>query len=208
MADSFRLYLVTDRQRTAGRPLLDVVEAALRGGVDAVQLREKDLAGHALFELATQLCALCRRYGARLLINDRVDIALAVHADGVHLPATSFNPRDARCLLGPAAIIGASTHTLDEARGAQENGADFVVFGPIFDTPSKRGFGPPVGLETLTQATRAVALPVIAIGGITADRVAAVRAHGARGVAVVAAILEAPDPCAAAQALRSAVSNR
>jgi thiamine-phosphate pyrophosphorylase len=203
MADRFpRLYLVTERHRTAGRPLLDVVEHALQGGVDAVQLREKDLTARELVELGTRLRELCNRHRARLLINDRIDVALAVGADGVHLPANSFNPRDARGLLGPDALIGVSTHSLAEARAAQDAGADFIVFGPVFDTPSKRAFGAPVGLEALAEVTRAVSRPVVAIGGITTEQMPAVRAHGARGIAVISAILAAPDPRGAARMLR------
>jgi thiamine-phosphate pyrophosphorylase len=209
MANRFpRLYLVTDRTRTAGRPLLDVVAAALQGGVDAVQLREKDLTTRALFELGTQLRELCNRHRARLLVNDRIDVALAVHADGVHLPANSFNPGDARHLLGSDALIGVSTHALAEARAADEAGVDFIVYGPIFDTPSKRAFGAPLGLNALAEVTRAVSTPVLAIGGITAGQVPAVRARGAQGTAVVAAILEASDPRGAACVLRDAVGDR
>jgi thiamine-phosphate pyrophosphorylase len=203
----FSLYLVTDRTRTAGRPLLDVAEQALRGGVDAVQLREKDLSSAALFDLAQRLRDLCRRYGARLLINDRVDVALAVGADGVHLPADSFAPADARRLLGPHALIGASTHSLKEAQAAAAAGADFIVFGPVFDTPSKRAYGAPLGLEALAEVTRATALPVFAIGGVTSGRVAAIRQGGAHGAAVISAILHADDPRAAAAALRAALSS-
>lgn len=206
MADGFSLYLVTDRTRTAGRPLLDVVDAALQGGVDAVQLREKDLSGAALFELACRLRELTRRYGVRLLINDRIDIALAVGADGVHLPVDSFAPADARRLLGAGAVVGASTHSVEQALNAAAGGADFVVFGPVFDTPSKRAFGAPLGLDALAKVTEAVPLPVLAIGGVTADRVRSVRQCGAAGVAVIAAILAADDPRAAAAALRAGVS--
>jgi len=201
----FSLYLVTDRTRTAGRPLLNVVEAALQGGVDAVQLREKDLPARELLDLAGQLLPLCRRYGARLLINDRVDVALAIGADGVHLPANSFTPRDARCLLGPQALIGASTHSVEQADAAMAGGADFIVFGPVFDTPSKREFGPPVGLPALARVCEKITSPVFAIGGITVDRVDSVRRRGAHGVAVISAILEADDARAAALALRAAL---
>ena len=201
----FRLYLVTDRHRTNGRPLLDVVDAALAGGVDAVQLREKDLSGAALLELARRLRDVTRRYGARLLINDRVDIALACEADGVHLPADSFAPADARRLLGKTRLIGVSTHSVEQARAAAAGGADFIVFGPVFETPSKRAYGKPVGLDALAQVAQAVAQPVLAIGGIRAERVASVLQRSTRGVAVVAAILEAGDPRAAAAALRAAL---
>lgn len=205
MADGFSLYLVTDRTRTAGRPLLDVVEAALHGGVDAVQLREKDLAARELFELARALREVTRRHSAGLLINDRIDIALAVDADGVHLPVDSFAPADARRLFGQRALIGASTHSVEQARAAAASGADFIVFGPVFDTPSKRGFGTPVGLNALAQAVQAVTIPVLAIGGVTAERARSLRESGAHGIAVVAAILEADDPRAAAAALRAAL---
>jgi len=199
----FHLYLVTDRTRTHGRPLIDAVEAALQGGVDALQLREKDLPAAELFVLACKLRELCRHYGARFLVNDRVDVALAAKADGVHLAVNSFTPADARRLLGPEALIGASAHSLAEARAAANAGADFIVFGPVFDTPSKRSFGPPVGLNALAEVARSISLPVLAIGGITAERVEAVRQHGGRGVAVVSAILEAADPRAAATALQA-----
>jgi thiamine-phosphate pyrophosphorylase len=202
MADRFFLYLVTDRHRTAGRPLLDVVEAALQGGVDAVQLREKDLPGGALFELACRVRDLTRRYGARLLINDRIDVALAVGADGVQLPVDSFTPAEARRLLGTRALIGTSTHSVEQARAAAAGGADFVVYGPVFDTPSKRAFGAGLGLEALAQVTRAVTLPVLAIGGVTVDRVQSVRQCGVHGIAVIGAILDAEDPHNAAVTLR------
>ena len=201
----FRLYLVTDRTRTGGRPLPDVVEAAVCGGVDAVQLREKDLPGGALFELARELRSRCTRHGARLLINDRIDVALAVGADGVHLPVASFSPADARALLGPDRLVGVSTHSIEQVQRASAGGADFVVFGPVFDTPSKRAFGPPLGLAALAQAAGAASVPVFAIGGVTAARAAAVRQHGAHGLAVIAAVLEAADPAAAARALRGAL---
>ena len=202
---TFRLYLVTDRTQTAGRPLATVVEAALAGGVDAVQLREKDLPSAELLDLATRLHPLCKRYHVPLLINDRVDIALAVGAEGVHLPADSFTPADARRLLGPEALIGASTHSLAEAQAAGNGGADFIVFGPVFDTQSKRAFGAPTGLEALAEVARAVALPVLAIGGINAQRATSIRARGADGVAVVSAVLAAPRPELAAAALRAAL---
>lgn len=202
-AGLFRLCLVTDRAHTRGRPLLEVVEAALAGGVDAVQLREKDLPARDLLELALRLGSLCRRYDARLLINDRIDVALAAGADGVHLPGGSFGLADARHLLGPSALLGISTHALTEARAAAAGGADFIVFGPVFDTPSKRPFGlPPVGLDALAEAARSVTLPVFAIGGVSVDRIEAVCERGVHGIAAIAALLQADDPRVAAEQMR------
>lgn len=197
-----RLYLITDRIGTGGRSLLDVVTAALRGGVDAVQLREKDLAARELAELARSLLPLCRQYGARLLINDRVDVALAVEADGVHLPSSSFTCSDARRLLGDR-LIGVSTHSVAEVETAARQDADFVVLGPIYATPSKAAFGPPLGTAALAEAARRVSIPVLAIGGIDAERLREVRQTQAAGVAVVRAICSARDPKAAAAQLRA-----
>ncbi len=196
-----RLYLVTDRHRTRGRPLAEVVAAAVRGGVDTVQLREKDLGARQRMELGTTLVALCHDAGVRLLVNDRVDVALAIGAHGVHLPGNSFQVGEARQLLGNDRIVGVSTHSLDEARKAAEAGADFVVFGPIYDTPSKRMFGQPQGIEALREVVARTPCPVIAIGGITPAHIPEIRDAGASGIAVIGALLESGDPAAAAQAM-------
>ncbi len=204
MADPlFRLYLITDRHGTRGRPLLDVVRAALRGGVDAVQLREKDLPARPLLELARGLRSLCSDYGALLFVNDRIDVALAVNADGVHLPVSAFRPVDARTILGPGKFIGASAHNLAEATAARNGGVDFIVFGPIFDTQSKRPYGDPVGPDQLAEVARGGPTPILAIGGLTPDRVRTVCEHGAAGVAVLSGILAAENPEMAAKAYRS-----
>ena len=195
----FRLYFVTDRRQTAGRPLYDVVHAALDGGVRAVQLREKDLEGGELYRLAARLRDLTARYAARLLINDRLDVALAAGADGVHLGQTSLPVSTARQLLGPDKLIGVSTHSPDEITAAQ--GADFVVFGPVYFTPSKAGYGQPQGVARLRQAVRHSPVPVFAIGGIQADRIAAVRSAGAHGVALISALSAAAEPSRAAHEL-------
>ena len=194
------VYLVTDRAQTAGRPLLEVVAAALRGGVGAVQLRERDLATRELLALAVELRALTRAAGAALLINDRIDVALACEADGVHLPGRSFAVAEARALLGDR-LIGVSTHAAGEVAAAHAAGADFAVFGPLYDTPSKRAYGPPLGLDGLRAARAAAPLPLFAIGGIDAARAADARAAGADGVAVIRAVLAAADPTAAAASL-------
>jgi thiamine-phosphate pyrophosphorylase len=202
---AFPLYLVTDRHQTGGRPLIEVVEQALGAGVGAVQLRERDLDTRTLLALARELRALTRRYGAALLINDRIDVALACDADGVHLPAQSFTVRDARALLGSRRIIGVSTHHPGEVTLAADAGADFAVFGPVFETPSKHGYGPPLGLDALAAATAHSRIPVLAIGGVIADRVSALIARGATGVAVIRAVLAADDPGQAASQLTAAV---
>lgn len=184
--------------------LVDVVEAALAGGADAVQLREKDLGAHDLYELAMALRPLCSRFGAKLLVNDRIDVARAVGADGVHLPALSFSATDARQLIGAGRLVGVSTHARTEAEAAARAGADYVIVGPVFPTPSKAGFGPPLGLAALRDTASALPVPVIGIGGITAANVADVLRAGAAGVAVIREILQHPDPAAAARRLIAA----
>jgi thiamine-phosphate pyrophosphorylase len=144
---SFNLYLVSDRTQTGGRDLLWVLERALEGGVNAVQLREKDLSGRDLLELATKTRTLCERYGAPLFINDRIDVALAVDAAGVQLGKASLPIEVARTLLGPDKLIGASIHSPEEVRDAKSAGADFFVFGPVYFTPSKASFGAPQGVS-------------------------------------------------------------
>ncbi len=188
------LYLVTDRAQTAGRPLADVVEAALRGGARLVQLREKDLSGLALTRLGDELRVATRRHGALLFVNDRVDVGLAVEADGAHLARASMRPADVRPLLGPDRWIGASAHSLDEAMEAEASGADFVVFGPVFATPSKEQYGPPVGLEALRAVKASLGVPVLAIGGIKTENLQRVARAGADGFGVISAVLADPDP--------------
>lgn len=203
----FDLYLVTDRLGTLDRPLLEVLEACLGAGVRAVQLREKDLPARDLYRLALEFRGLTRRHGARLLVNDRIDVALAVEADGVHLASHSLPVAEARRLVGRDRLLGVSTHAPPEAATAQAEGADFVLLGPIFETPSKRPFGPPLGLEALRAARPGVSIPLFAIGGITAANAPEVMAQGADGVAVISALLAAPDPGAAAKALLAALGG-
>lgn len=197
----FRLYVVTDRQQTAGRPLVEVITAAARGGLGAVQLREKDLSARELYDLGASLQAALTPFKVPLLVNDRIDVALALDAAGVHLAGHSLSPATARRLLGPDKLLGVSTHGLDAARQAAHDGADFVVFGPIFATPSKLAYGPPQGLPRLAEVVREVRVPVIAIGGINPANLPQVMQAGAHGVAMIRAVLAASNPCAAAQEL-------
>ncbi len=189
----FTLYLITDRHQTGDRNLRDVVEEALDGGVTAVQLREKDLSSRELYELAYDMRKLTSRYGARLLINDRLDIALAVDADGVHLGGNSIPIYRARKLLGQR-LIGVSCHNQVNAITAQEKGADFITFGPVYYTPSKAQYGKPVGIDKLESVSHLLDIPVFAIGGITAATTREVLAAGAAGIALISAIVAAPEP--------------
>jgi thiamine-phosphate pyrophosphorylase len=197
----FRLYVVTDRQQTAGRPLEEVLVAAARGGAGAIQLREKDLSARELYALGLRLQAALAPYKIPLLINDRLDVALALDAAGVHLAGHSLPTAQARRLLGDRKLIGVSTHHVEEAHQATAEGADFVVFGPVFDTPSKMAYGPPQGLLQLAEVVRQVAIPVLAIGGIDATNLPQVMRTGAYGVAMIRAVLAAPNPREAAQRL-------
>ena len=190
----FDLYLVTDRHQTRGRDLLWIVQQALEGGVKAIQLREKDLGGRELFNLAEKTRKLCLDYQALLLINDRIDIAIAVDADGVQLGNASVPVSTARELLGPNKLIGASTHSLAEAMEAEQSGADFVLFGPVFFTPSKAAYGPPQGLTALREIIDNVSVPVYGIGGINLGNVDAVKRAGANGAALISAIIGTIDP--------------
>jgi len=204
----FNLYLVTDRHSTCGRPLVAVIERALEGGVKAVQLRERDISTKALFELAKGLRTLTERYNARLFINDRVDIALAVNADGVHLGQKGFSPKDVREIFdGSRFLIGVSTHSLKEAMAAEEDGADFITLGPVFHTPSKAIYGEPLGVDTIKEVKGKVRVPILAIGGIKMDNLSVVMEAGADGVAVISAIMGADDPGLAARSLITEVSK-
>jgi len=198
---AFDLYLVTDRTQTRGRDLLWVLEQALQGGVNAIQLREKDLGGKDLFELAEKTRRLCEQYGAALFINDRIDVALAVDAAGVQLGKLSLPIEAARALLGSQKRIGASIHSIEEVRQAERSGADFLLFGPVYFTPSKAGFGDPQGLAALKEIVENSALPVYGIGGITANNTIDVRETGARGIALIAAIIGADNPRESARAM-------
>ncbi|MBI2080515.1 MAG: thiamine phosphate synthase [candidate division NC10 bacterium] len=199
------LYVITDRHQTGRRSLDAVIAEALAGGARAFQLREKDLPARDLCRLAEALLARIRAAGALLLINDRVDVTLGIGADGVHLTRRSLPPAVARALLRPGMLLGVSCHSLEEALEAAEGGADFVLLGPIFATPSKAAYGPPVGPGLIRQVRPAVACPILGVGGITAANAGEVLAAGADGVAVISAVMGAPDVVAATRALLTAV---
>lgn len=200
------LYLITDRRNTRERPLIDMLERALAGGVRLVQLREKDLGGRELLELARSLRVLADKYGAKLLVNDRMDVARLARADGVHLGTRGFLARDARAFLGEDSIIGVSTHNMDEALAAEFEGADFITFGPVYSTPSKASYGEPVGLDALVRVSAKARVPVYAIGGLTAERIKEVVSAGATGVALISAVMAAEDVRAAAKKILDELS--
>lgn len=195
----FDLYLITDRRQTQGRDLLWVLERALEGGVKAVQLREKDLGGRDLFVLAEKTKRLCEQYQAALFINDRIDVALGVDAEGVHLGSASMPVEAVRSLIGEGKRIGVSTHSLKEAVGAQQAGADFILFGPVYFTPSKAAYGKPKGPARVKKIVEKISLPVYAIGGIKAGHIGELKKTGLQGIALISAIMAASKPLAASR---------
>ncbi len=207
MKVDFRLYLITDRRQAPGGDILAAVARALDGGVRAVQLREKDLPAGELCRLAERMRSLTARYGARLLVNDRADVAKAVGADGVHLGVLSLPPREARRLLGEDSLIGCSTHGIEELREAEKGGADFATFGPVFRTPSKEPFGPPRGVSSLAEACRAAGIPVFGLGGIRPGNAEEVARSGCFGIALISGIVAASDPGAAAAGLLKSIAR-
>ena len=204
-ASRFQIHLVTDHKAARG-DLFAVVPAALRGGLDCVQVREKKGPASRLYDTVLSLLPDAREHGARLLVNDRVDVALACATDGVHLPGAGLPPDVARDLLGEQWIIGVSVHGLEEARAAVEAGADYVTFGHVHPTASKPG-SPPAGIRRLAEVVEGVEAPVLAVGGVDASNVSEVMATGAAGAAVISAILAASEPESATLHLRETVES-
>jgi thiamine-phosphate pyrophosphorylase len=195
--DELSLCLVTDRTHTGGRDLVAIIGECLAAGLPAVQVREKDLGAGDLALLCRRLLTLTRDAAAILVVNDRVDVALAVGADAVQRTHTSLAVDDIRAVAGRRLRIGVSVHSLEDALDAELKGADWVTYGPVYDTPSKRPYGAPQGLDRLATVARGLRIPVVAIGGITPERVKECRAAGARGVAAISSILAAGSPAAA-----------
>lgn len=202
MAFPYQLTLVTDRPLMRGRALSDVVAAAVRGGVQLVQLREKRASTREFLELARALLILLRQCGVPLVINDRLDIALAVGAQGVHLGQSDMPPGEARRLLGPRALIGLSVESPGEASAAETAAIDYLGLSPIFSTPTKTDLKHSLGLEGIRAIRSRSRHPLMAIGGIHTGNAGAIRAAGADGIAVVSAICGAEDPARAARELR------
>jgi thiamine-phosphate pyrophosphorylase len=201
----FKLYLITDRKQVK-MPLAAAVRLALEGGVRAVQLREKDLPIREMLLLAQELRAVTTEFGARLFINDRVDVARSVNADGVHLGHQSMPVNAVRKIVGKDMLIGVSTHSIEEAKAAESGGADFITVGPIFDTPSKSGFGHPVGLSIIKELKCDLGIPFYALGGIKSGNIAQVIGAGASGAALISAIMAAEDIKKASSKLIEAIA--
>lgn len=194
------VYLITDRHQIQNsKNYFDVIAELLAAGLQMIQLREKDLSAADLYDYALRLRQLTQKHQALLLVNDRIDIALAVQADGVHLGQKSLPAATARKLLGAQAIIGVSTHNQKEAQTAQQQGADFITFGPVFYTSSKAQYGEPVGIESLRHICTTTALPVYALGGIKTKNIKQIKDSGIHGIAAISTLLAATN---AADSLR------
>ena len=203
----YSLYLVTDRSLSRGRPNRDIVREAIAGGVTCVQLREKACDTRQFIAEARGLMVLLQSAGIPLIINDRLDVALAVGAQGVHLGQKDMASADARRLVGPGFIIGISAESLADALQAQAEGADYIGISPVFATATKKDTASPLGLEGIRRIRAAVNLPLVGIGGIDEENAAAVISAGADGVAVVSAIVAADCPRTAAATLKQRIEK-
>ena len=205
LAPRLALHVLTDREWSRGRDLLSVAAAALDGGVTVIQLRDKMASTRVLIEEGLALRALTRERGALLIVNDRVDVALAVEADGAHVGQDDMPAHLARQMLGPKRILGVSAVNIEEADAAVADGADYLGIGPIFPSLGKADAGTPTGVHLLSELAGRYATPLVAIGGITAENATEVVRAGACGVAVITAVVNAEDITAAARQLRMAI---
>ncbi len=207
MKNALKLYLVTDRPLSLGRPLEEIVEGAVEGGVTIVQLREKEAPTGEFVALAKRLKAVLAPLGIPLIINDRVDVALASDADGVHIGQSDMPYEDVRRLLGPDKIIGLSVENFEDLERANAMDVDYVGISPVYGTPTKSDTAEPFGLEGLRRAVAMSVHPTVAIGGMNSSTIAEVMQAGTDGVAVVSAICSAPSPRKAAEELKEIVTQ-
>jgi thiamine-phosphate pyrophosphorylase len=207
MSLDLTLYVITDRRLASGRSHEEVAREAIAGGATVIQLRDKEASTKELVEIGRRLRRLTAERGVTFIVNDRVDVALAVDADGVHLGQEDMPAALARQLMGPAKVIGVSAGTVEEAKRAEKDGADYLGVGPVYATVTKPDAGEPIGVEGLAEILRAVSIPVVAIGGINEGNVEEVIAAGADGVAVVSAVVAAQDIEAAARRLRRKIKE-
>lgn len=201
------LYLVTDRSLARGRPLDEIVRRAIAGGVTAVQLREKEAPTGEFYQLARSVRKITGETGVTFMINDRLDVALAVDADGVHVGQDDLPAKLARRLLGPDRILGVTAADEEQAILAEKAGADYIGCNAVFATPTKTDTGTPIGVEGLRDLVASIEVPVVAIGGIKASNAEEVMAAGVAGIAVVSAIVSAEDPERAARELRDIIDS-
>lgn len=193
MSVDYRLYLVTDRGILQGRDIIQAVEEAIKGGVTLVQLREKDISSQEFYNIALEMKELTHKYKIPLIINDRLDIALAVEADGLHVGQEDLPVSIARKLLGANKILGYSVSTVEEALYGQQCGADYLGAGPIYPTGSKLDAVDPIGVDALKKIAESVSIPVVGIGGISHTNVHEVKEAGAAGISLISAILGSED---------------
>lgn len=207
LRQALRLYVVSDRDLAGGRPEEDILRAAAAGGATAFQLRGKDWDGNELYQVGRRLAAVSHQLGVLFIVNDRVDIALACDADGVHLGQSDLPLGAARALLGPHRVIGVTASTTEQARIAERNGSDYIGASPVWTTPTKTDTNAALGLEGLEDMCQAVSIPVVGIGGINEKNAARVMRAGAAGIAVVSAVVSHPDPRAASSGLLQAMDS-
>ncbi len=203
----YSLYLVTDRGLARGRSTLEIVTAAVNGGATVVQLREKECSTLEFIEQALNIKAFLKTRHVPLIINDRLDVAQAVEADGVHLGQTDMPLDTAKGIVGDTMLIGISAECLEDAIVAEKGGADYLGVSPIYATPTKTDTAPALGLEGLREIRKAVKLPLVGIGGLNQGNAAAVIRNGADGVAVVSAIVAADDPETVARELKQVINE-
>ncbi len=203
----YSLYLVTDRGLSRGRTTLEIVQAAVRGGMTCVQLREKTCSTREFIEQARSIQSFLKEHRIPLIINDRIDVALAVKADGVHLGQKDMPIALARDILKNSMLIGISAETLENAVEAEKSGADYIGVGPIFPTDTKADAADPLGAEGFLQIRKAVKIPLVAIGGLKKENAAVIVRNGAEGIAVVSAIVSADDPEKAARELKHIIAQ-
>lgn len=199
----WRLYVITDERLGRGRSHFQIAEAAIRGGADVVQLRDKTASSRRLYEIALQMRRLTRETGVPFVVNDRLDVALAADADGVHIGREDLPASVARRILGPGRILGVSAETVEEAVTAEKEGADYLGVGPVFEARgSKADAGEPLGLDLIERIRRECRLPIVAIGGINAENARSVRDAGADAAAVISAVASSEDVAQAARLLK------
>jgi thiamine-phosphate pyrophosphorylase len=200
-----RLCYITDRQALEPVPLLPIILETIQAGIDLIQIREKDLATPELFRLVQAGAGAARGSSTRVVVNDRLDIALAAGAHGVHLGGQSMPAGAVRAVVPEGFWVGVSCHSPAEALAAEAAGADYILLGPIFETKSKLRYGPPLGLAALEQAARSARIPVLALGGITLERVRRCLEAGATGVAGISIFQESGSPRARVRELRQEI---